>query len=201
MAGIRTLEGRNGVIAGRMLSKVSRVLEKEKIPYILEAGTLLGIVRENRLLPWDNDVDITITRQFESQLLKSLWKMRLLGLKVQAKYYDRDLKYFKKGELRIIKIKHKNPLKFFKTDVILDIFIKRKIEQEYFWTVGIKAPVLKSVPEEFYDFHTQIDFKGKKYSVPKDYEGYLENHYGKDWRIPVKEWNYRTSDQSVREYL
>jgi len=201
MAGNKTLEGRNGIIARRMLSKVSRVLEKENIPYILEAGTLLGIVRENRLLPWDNDVDITITRQFEAQLLKSLWKIRLLGLKVQAKYYQKDLKYFKKGDLRIIKVKHKNPLKFFKTDVILDIFIKRKIDKEYYWTVGIKAPVLKSVPEKFYDLHTQIKFEGKQYSVPRDYEGYLENHYGKDWRIPIKEWNYRTSDQSVREFL
>ena len=184
-----------------MLSNVSGVLEKENIPYILEAGTLLGIVRENRLLPWDNDVDITITQQFEAQLLKSLWKIRLLGLKVQAKYYHRDLKYFKKGDLRIIKVKHKNPLKFFKTDVILDIFIKRKIDKEYYWTVGIKAPVLKSVPEKFYDLHTQIKFEGKHYSVPRDYEGYLENHYGKDWRIPVKKWDYRTSDQSVREFL
>ena len=201
MAGNRTLEGRNGVIARRMLRKVSKVLEKENIPYILEAGTLLGIVRENRLLPWDNDIDITITRQFEDQLLKSLRKIRLLGLKVQAKYYNRDLKYFKKGELRIIKIKHKSPLKFFKTDVILDIFIKRKIDKEYYWTVGVKAPVLKSVPEKFYDYHTKIEFEGKNYSVPEDYKGYLENHYGKDWRIPVKEWDFRTSDQSVREFL
>ena len=201
MAGNRTLEGKNGVIARRMLRKVSLILENGNIPYILEAGTLLGIVRENRLLPWDNDIDITITRQFEAQLLKSLWKIRLLGYKVRAKYYNRDLKYFKKGELRIVKIKHKNLLKFFKTDVILDIFIKRKIDKEYYWTVGIKAPVLKSVPEEFYDYHTKFEFEGKKYSVPKDYEGYLENHYGKDWRIPVKEWDYRTSDQSVREFL
>ncbi len=201
MAGNRTLEGRNGIVARRMLRRISRYLEKENIPYILEAGTLLGIVRENRLLPWDNDVDITITRQFENQLLKSLWKIRLFGYKVRAKSYQRDLKYFKKGELRIIKIKHKNPFKFFKTDVILDIFIKRKIDKEYYWTVGVKAPVLKSVPEKFYDQHTQLEFEGKNYSVPRDYEGYLENHYGKDWRIPVKEWDFRTSDQSVREFL
>ena len=201
MAGKNTLEGKNGIIAIRMLRKVSMVLEKGNIPYILEAGTLLGIVRENRLLPWDNDVDITITRQFENQLLKSLWKIRLCGYKVQAKYYNRDLKYFKKGELRIIKIKHKNPLKLFKTDVILDIFIKRKIEKEYYWTVGIEAPVLKSVPEKFYDQLTRLEFEGKNYSVPRDYEGYLENHYGENWRTPIKEWDYRTSDQSVREFL
>lgn len=201
MAGTNTLEGRNGIAARKVLRKVSKVLEKEGIPYILEAGTLLGVVRENRLLPWDNDMDITITRQYEKKLLNTLWKMRLRGLKAKPKYYERDLKYFKQGDLRIIKVRYRNNLPFFKARVMLDIFIKRKIENEYFWTVGVKAPVLKSVPERFYDELGKIEFDGKSYSVPKDHEGYLEEHYGKDWRTPVKEWDFRTSDNSVKEFL
>ena len=63
MAGRNTLEGKNGIIGVDMLKRISRILEEQDIPYILEAGTLLGVVREQRLLPWDNDIDITITRQ------------------------------------------------------------------------------------------------------------------------------------------
>jgi phosphorylcholine metabolism protein LicD len=201
MAGDLTLEGKRGEKAVVMLKKVTRLLEKIKIPYILEAGTLLGVIRENRLLPWDNDLDITITRQFEKQLLKNIWKLRLYGYQVRVKYYKEDLKYFKRKELRIIKIRHLNILKFLKKDVVLDIFVKRKIGNEYYWTVGVKNPVLKAVPETFYDNLTQIKFSGKLFSVPEDSEGYLENHYGKDWRIPVKEWNFRTSDCSIKEFL
>lgn len=201
MAGNLTLEGKNGLKAVKMLKKVTRFLEKNKIPYILEAGTLLGVIRENRLLPWDNDLDITVTRQFEKQLLKNIWKLRLCGYQIRVKYYKEDLKYFKRKELRIIKIRHLNIFKFLKKEVVLDIFVKRKIGNEYYWTVGVKDTVLKAVPETFYDNLTQIEFSNKLFSVPKDSEGYLENHYGKDWRIPVKEWNFRSSDCSVKEFL
>lgn len=201
MAGPTTLEGKNGEIAIQMMKRITRVLEKAHLPYILEAGTLLGIVRENRLLPWDNDVDITITRQHTKRLLQLLWKFWFLGYIVRVKHYKRDLKYFKRGEIRIIKIKHVSLKNFFRKDVVVDIFLKKKIGNEYYWTVGVKSPVLKSVPERFYDHHTQIEFEGKKFSVPEDYIGYLECHYGKDWKIPVKEWDFRTSDQSVKEIL
>lgn len=201
MAGNLTLEGKRGEKAVKMLKKITRFLEKIEIPYILEAGTLLGVIRENRLLPWDNDLDITITRQFEKQLLKNIWKLRFSGYQVRVKYYKKDLKYFKRNELRIIKIRHLNILKFFKKDVVLDIFVKRKIDSEYYWTVGVKDPVLKAVPETFYDNIIQIKFCDKLFSVPEDAEGYLENHYGKDWRIPVKEWDFRSSDFSVKEFL
>jgi len=199
MPGKFKLTGKYAEIAKKMLKQISSVLEQEKIPYLLEAGTLLGIVRENRLLPWDNDVDLTIVRQYEKQLLSSLIKFRLLGYRVRVKRYNRDLKYFHKGEVRIIKIKHLT-LPFFKTDVTVDIFLKRLIGEDYYWTVGIKKPVLKSVPRRFYENLTEIDFEGKKYSVPTDYKGYLTEHYG-DWKIPVKEWNFKFDDRSVREKL
>ena len=84
MSGNLTLEGKTGQIAIKMLKKVSRFLEKHNIPYILEAGTLLGVVRENRLLPWDNDIDITTTRQYEKLLLKHIWKLWFYGYKVKV---------------------------------------------------------------------------------------------------------------------
>lgn len=201
MAGNLTLEGKNADRAIKLLKRVASFLDKHEIPYILEAGTLLGVIRENRLLPWDNDLDITIIKQYEHLLLKNIWKLRFSGYQVRVKRYKRDLKYFKSKELRIIKIRHINLLKFFKREVVLDIFVKRKIGDEYFWTVGVKDPVLKAVPSTFYENHTQVNFKNKLFSVPKDYIGYLECHYGKDWRIPIKEWDYRTSDESVKEFL
>jgi len=188
MPGPNKLEGKYARIAMRMMERITRVLEKNNIPYILEAGTLLGVVRENRLLPWDNDVDITITRQHEKKLLDAVWQIRRLGYKVRIKRYKRDLKYFKEGEVRIIKIKHFT-LPFFQSDMNVDIFLKRLVDEEYFWTVGVHRPVLKSVPRRFYEELGELAFKGKKYSVPKDYKGYLTEHYG-DWQTVVKVWNF-----------
>lgn len=38
---------------------VARLLEKYNVEYWLDYGALLGIIRENRLLPWDNDVELS----------------------------------------------------------------------------------------------------------------------------------------------
>jgi len=201
MAGVTKLEGENLVIALKMLKRVSKFLEKNKIPYLLEAGTLLGVVRENRLLPWDTDMDVTITDKNEKRLLSKLWKLNLFSrLRVSVRRYKQDAGPFKKGQVRIIKI-HNYKWLVFKGSMQLDIFVKREIEEEYYWTIDVRNPVLKSVPKTFYDNLGTIPFDGKEYSVPKDYEGYLECHYGPDWRTPVKKWVTRTGDQNVRKVL
>jgi lipopolysaccharide cholinephosphotransferase len=199
MAGSNKLTGKNADRALKLLSRVTRILIKKGVPHILEAGTLLGVVREDRLLPWDNDIDLTITKQHEPDLLSVINKIRLKGYKVSVKRYKKDLKYFKKGEIRIIKVKYLS-LPFFKTRVVLDIFVKKLIEDEYYWTVGVKKPVLKSVPRRFYEKLCKIEFQNEKYMIPEDYEGYLTEHYG-DWRTPVKDWNFKFDDKSVREKL
>lgn len=45
------LEGRNLAIAERMLFNIVHILNRCEITYWLEGGTLLGIRREDRLLP------------------------------------------------------------------------------------------------------------------------------------------------------
>ena len=39
------------------------LLKKRKIHYWLDCGTLLGAVRDNKLLPWDKDLDISIIKE------------------------------------------------------------------------------------------------------------------------------------------
>lgn len=200
MAGIKNLEGKNGIIAVKMMKDTAQILDKLGIQYVLEAGTLLGVVRENRLLPWDNDVDFTITKPYESILIKNAWRFIFKGYIVKVKRYKKDLKFFKKGEVRLIKISQR-PFFLFKKNGALDIFIKKKIGDEYYWIVDPKNPVLKAVPERFYDNQTKYMFEGMDFSVPEDYIGYLVCHYGENWRTPIKEWNYRTDDCSVKEIL
>ncbi len=197
MAGANRLEGAVLEIAKKMLRDTVDILDACGIEYVLEAGTLLGIVRENRLLPWDNDVDITITEQFEQKLLKAKWRFFLKGYKLKIKRYTKDVGPFKKGTVRICKVRK---LKNFKKYTLLDIFIKRLIKDEYYWTVSVKRPVLKAVPKRFYDERTELEWEGRLYKAPKDYEGFLEYSYG-DWRTPVKEWNFRTGDNCVKEEL
>jgi hypothetical protein len=43
-----------------ILRKVSKILRKHSINFWVCHGTLLGIIRENRILPWDRDIDLAV---------------------------------------------------------------------------------------------------------------------------------------------
>ena len=41
-----------------MLADTNSVLQKLGIVYWLDCGTLLGAIRDNQLIAWDNDIDL-----------------------------------------------------------------------------------------------------------------------------------------------
>lgn len=47
----------------KMLEKIDCICNKEKIDYFLIDGTLLGAIRHNGFIPWDDDVDIAMPRE------------------------------------------------------------------------------------------------------------------------------------------
>lgn len=200
MAGKITLKGKYAKLAQKMLIDVCTFLTDSNIPYVLEAGTLLGVIRENRLLPWDNDLDLTVTEHFCDKLLKKRWKLWLKGYRTRIRRYKIKTGPFTKGEVRIIKIQT-TKFFFFKDQSLMDIFIKKPIGENYYWTVSEKKPVLKSAPCHYYDRKKTYIFLNHTFLVPEDYTGYLEYHYGKNWKIPIKTWDFRTDDKCVKEIL
>jgi len=200
MAGSKKLVGKTLHIAQKMLHDVCGILEEEGIPYTLEAGTLLGIVRENRLLPWDTDLDITVTSDYTGQLIAILHRMEKAGYRIKIRRYDRDIAVMKKNQPRIIKIQTRR-LFFFKGISLMDIFIKYKDGDKYLWTVDESNPVLKKCPAEFYDNRTLYEFDSKLFWIPSTYNDYLTYHYGLDWRKAIKNWDFRLDDHCDKELV
>jgi len=195
MSGNITLEGDNARRAEQMLLQSARILTRAKVPFCIDGGTLLGIIREDRLLPWDNDMDLYVSADHEVALLHSVWMFRLAGYKVRKRYAKEDIGPIKKGQLRLVKVKARLGL-FKKEAVLLDIFVKHKHEGKDFWIVGDKEPVLKSVDSKFYSTFDSKFFKGYDYPIPAYIDDYLTARYG-DWRVPVKEWNFLTDDNAI----
>jgi len=174
---------------------VCRILDKHEIPYVLEGGTLLGIVRENRLLPWDNDLDLTIIEQDMDRVLNLRQKFWWAGYKIRLRKSREDIPHFPIGSVRLLKIRLKNY--FFETGIgLMDIFVKKRIDDKYYWIVGQHGHVLKSVPAHFYENLTRYNFEGYDYSIPADFEDYLTYRYG-EWRKTVKDYDFKKDDNSI----
>ncbi len=198
MAGSFKLEGKHAKLAEKTLSLIGRVFRNRGVDYMLEGGTLLGIIRENRLLPWDTDIDISIRSDQAEKVVRRLWVFWLYGYKTRVKRFKKDIGPFKKGDIRIIKIqKHYFYVKKFE---LVDIFVKYKIDGEYLNVVGKKPAIVRNFPAKYLEQNDQVEFKGDIYPVPVDCDAYLTLVYG-DWRTPVKEWDYTKDNKRVKEII
>ena len=62
--------------------------------------------------------------------------------------------------------------------------------------IGCKI-VYAVVPSHFFKNLSTLDFYGMNFKVPKETEEYLEYVYGKDWRIPKRDYMSAKDDHSI----
>jgi lipopolysaccharide cholinephosphotransferase len=194
------IKGRMLLRARRLLNKLVDFLESEGIEYHLEGGTLLGLVRDGEFLEWDFDLDISIVQGEEVKFLKKRYKLWLSGYRVSKRRSKVDFGPIKKGDLRILKVKHIASSWFAnfspwmrKNLLVADVFIKFVDDKDAYWIA--KRRVMK-VPAYHYSGHELIEYNGRSYMVPVAYKDYLTAKYG-DWSIPVKEWNCAHQEKTV----
>ena len=53
-----------------LLDQLLKVCKKHDIKVIIYAGTLLGAIRHKGFIPWDDDIDVALTRPEYEKLLK-----------------------------------------------------------------------------------------------------------------------------------
>ncbi len=179
------LNGKKGKIALQLLGDVTDILDEYNVKYWLDFGTLLGVIRENRILPWDDDIDISIFEEDEEVVIsKVLPRLKKMRYRTYTRRLAENVGPLKKGDVRSFKVRN-NRFFFFKGYVKLDIFVMYRHQESIYW-YELKEP--HALPQKLVQAFEMIDFNGKKYRVPKDHDAYLTYHYG-DWRIPNKEYN------------
>ena len=201
------------------------ILKEHKINYWICHGTLLGIIRDKELIPWDLDIDIgVIENKITRMTLPIMLKKK--GFKEVKKTFlknDGMLKFIKEGgrevDINFYQIDRENKTAYVKWYIPKNLLM-RTIDalsfaknykgnfskiinffgfSEKFFLKLKKNLVINSLfyshagyshKKEYALKLKYYDFCGLKINVPEDFKSYLEDLYGKNWRIPIKNYNW-----------
>lgn len=151
-----------------MLPYVAKLLEEHNIKYWLDWGTLLGAVRNGRMIPWDYDIDLGMFHDDAQRLIALSPDIAKDGFDLTAFWcntYVHIIRFFTK----------EHGLNFH-----IDI---------YPWiVVGETVRAVDNLNRirtmiELTDLDS-VEFEGAKYPCPQNPEKSLLHRYGTDWRIP-----------------
>jgi len=149
-----------------VLKKGCAMLDALGVKHCVSFGTLLGIYRDNRLIPHDSDLDIEAvhpvdTGKIEKEFVANGFK---LGAKIVALGVVQKLAFYTEDE------------------VVFDIELYQRIG-DFVYSFHDKNLYFK-FPAEYYENFEQRPFSGYMVHVPRNPESWLEYTYGKNWRVP-----------------
>lgn len=155
-----------------VLRDCCKILEDNKIPYYLCDGTILGIYRDKKLIPHDNDIDVSIIAPIDPTLIIQIFNNSGYSL-------GRIVKY--KGKTQQIIV-------YSKDNIIFDMcFWYTKENDEYLYNYLPEIKKGRKQHRRYYDEFSLIDFCNDRYTTHAHIEEWLKEHYGEDWNIPKKE--------------
>ena len=129
-------------------------------------GTLLGIVRDNDLIPHDDDVDFGVFQKDEVKIIELL-----------------DQIHGHNG-FKLIRNQFQTLFSVYKDQVLIDLYVYEEIKDGDYHMLhqGSRNAYNLSAKETFP--LKEIDFIGTKMKCINDPISFLERFYGKDWQTP-----------------
>lgn len=173
--------------------EICKLLEENHISYYIDHGTLLGIIRDEALIPWDTDIDLavfiedkdkieTILKSYLNNFIHPLCKLNNWQYKIETE----EILIENKKETLFTTLQMFNDSVFKEDEVALELMFHYKTSSIIYWGFCgkcLKAPLHITIPKK------QIFYKNHSISVPNNAVEYLSNLYG-DWKTPIKDWTY-----------
>jgi hypothetical protein len=171
-------------IAWRALLDATRILNGLRVPYCLDGGTLLGMVRDGWFFPHDKDIDLTLLDQHDA----------LSAVKARAKH-----KRFSVWQHRLVGAEGSMKLQLRRHGVMVDIVSKHQIDDAAVWALISEPERVKRMPARYYQNLATLAIREHEFSVPAETEAYLAERFGADWRTPKPDWNRWRDDRAYPE--
>ncbi|MFC7051553.1 hypothetical protein ACFQI3_02505 [Hansschlegelia quercus] len=139
------------------------------IPFFLISGTLLGVIREGKLLGGDKDVDVGIMGAEHAGALQT-------KIAASPKFKEQFV-----PSVDLIKLTHQNGVK-------IDVFLHHR-EGEVLWHGShLHAWDNKVWWQEGEPPLVEHEYAGRPFLIPSDPDMYLTDNYG-DWRTPRSDYD------------
>lgn len=168
------------------LEQIKQVFDKFGVRMIIGYGLLLGMYRDKKPLPGDDDVDIIVIDKIDLKTRKAIgWTLYDLGFRPQAILFNvfgrmepSEIGYNGDEETGIIVCERnfKFTIFFFKEEDC------EKHGREYVCIPKLGAVKLIATPTKFFDKTDNIKINGKKYLTPYPIEDYLSFTYFNNWK-------------------
>ena len=153
--------------------KLIRLFNNNKISYYLDHSSLLGFKRKRDIYNF-NDIDLAINYK-QLKKIKNILKNSKFK-KIEYGIIDIDKKFLgKKFNFQLT------------IDDIIDLQVKKRINNYYYWVIG--SNILRS-KTNLLDVYKTVTYKKIKINIPLKFKKYLSNLYGKNWIKPQKNWTY-----------
>ena len=183
---IQLSQGDKLALAQQLMIDIANLFNKEDINYHIDHGTLLGVVRDNSLMPWDIDVDFAVLSEDKDIIIKTLekflttysikycqnnnWKCSLHNCKITL---DKNEEYLP----MVIKV-FNDCDDITSNSFFVDIELKYNYNDNLYWMVGSRK---LSIPKEICFPVSSITFKDRLIKAPKETNQYLKHLYG-NWQ-------------------
>lgn len=163
------------------LRQMKAAMRESGVKYFLDCGTLLGLIREGRLLQHDHDIDISIPPNGGSpaKLVEALLK--------HGYVFSRGVEY--EDVLDAISMTYRGiPVDF-------DFWVEQNGKRLHRTYYSGKHGGIGNEVHGFFSLYESVkktipyEFVGESYEIPEDSDLVLTEQYG-DWRIPNSSWNY-----------
>lgn len=177
------------------LANMARFLDEAGLPYFLDGGTLLGLIRDLKLIPWDTDVDLSMDSTTAQKLLQLINDKRV-PFKMSARTFSPRLD--SRPELWR-SLKYENPnVRVFKCNVSgvpVDIIVRYTDGVYHYCSLWNRT---RRVRSDIITPYKSMRFPIGVFSVPARPHEFLASIYGPNWKTPDKNWKCKDNDRSIR---
>ena len=143
-------------------------IKLEKLPLMLDMGTLLGYKRNLSLIPWDTDVDLIIDDYYFNHAFNIISSVP--NLFYTNGHWELTLKS-KNSTIKVDIGLHK--FEYNQTNIIHSFFGEKK-----------------HFPKDILTDHSEVKWQNGFINIPKNSETYLEQLYGENWLRPTRNFTF-----------